>query len=81
MVGYYTDEVGPGLPPENFIEAKYNFTQRMLDWGGVSGMENAKILDVGCGIGGTTRYMANLLPNSISRASHYPRSRPKEPRI
>ena len=56
-------------PPEarlllrkNFIEAKYNFTQRMLDWGG--GACNAKILDVGCGIGGTTRYMANLLPNS-----------------
>ena len=36
----------------------------MLDWGGVSSLENVKILDVGCGIGGTTRYMASLLPNS-----------------
>ena len=72
-LGYYTDEEldqrwfgskSLGFLKKNFIEAKYNFTQRMLDWGGVSGMQNAKILDVGCGIGGTTRYMANLLPNS-----------------
>ena len=72
-LGYYTDDEldrrwfgskSLGFLKKNFIEAKYNFTQRMLDWGGISGMQNAKILDVGCGIGGTTRYMANLLPNS-----------------
>jgi SAM-dependent methyltransferase len=72
-LGYYTDEelaqkwFGSqklGFLRKDFIEAKYNFTQRMLDWGGVSGMQDAKILDVGCGIGGTTRYMADLLPNS-----------------
>ena len=72
-LGYYTDDEldrrwfgskSLGFLKKNFIEAKYNFTQRMLDWGGISGMQDAKILDVGCGIGGTTRYMANLLPNS-----------------
>merc|ERR1711871_1902979 len=36
----------------------------MLEWGGVAGLQGVDILDVGCGIGGTTRYMANLLPNS-----------------
>ena len=60
-LGYYTDEeldrkwFGSrklGFLRKNFIEAKYNFTQNMLDWGGISGMQNAKILDVGCGIGG-----------------------------
>ena len=48
--GYYTDEEldRNGSAPrssassEGFIEAKYNFTQRMLDWGGVSGMQDAK---------------------------------------
>ena len=60
-LGYYTDDeldqkwFGSqklGFLKKNFIEAKYNFTQRMLDWGGITGMQNAKILEVGCGIGG-----------------------------
>jgi len=64
-LGYYTDdELSKGYLRKNFIEAKYNFTQRMLDWGGISDLRGVSILDVGCGIGGTTRYMASLLPDS-----------------
>lgn len=72
-LGWYTDEelarrwFGSrrlGFLRKNFVEAKYNFTQRMLDWGEITPMVQPKILDVGCGIGGTTRYMANLLPGS-----------------
>lgn len=46
------------LPPKkNFIKAKYDFIDEMLKF---SGMEMnpdkpIKVLDVGCGIGGTSR--------------------------
>ena len=61
----YTDEeLQKGYLRKNFIEAKYNFTQRMLEWGGVAGLEGVKILDVGCGIGGTSRYIAKKFPGA-----------------
>jgi len=70
-LGYYTDEeMEKGYLKKDFIEAKLNFTQRMMAWGGVNdattaaGGKDVKILDVGCGIGGTTRYMATQLPEA-----------------
>lgn len=66
-LGYYTDEeMKRGYLRKDFIEAKYNFTERMMEWGGINALattskEAIKILDVGCGIGGTTRYIAKKL--------------------
>lgn len=55
------------LPPKkDFIQAKYDFIDEMLKFGHID-MSKAvdgqqiKILDVGCGIGGTSRFVIHLL--------------------
>jgi MPBQ/MSBQ methyltransferase len=60
-LGYYNEEVRAKgyLFHKNFIEAKYDFIDEMAKWGGISDLKPAKVLDVGCGIGGTTRFLAN----------------------
>ncbi|MEM9510291.1 MAG: methyltransferase domain-containing protein [Cyanobacteria bacterium P01_E01_bin.35] len=50
-----------GSPPQSteFIQAKYDFVHEMVRWGGLETLpEKTTLLDVGCGIGGSSRILA-----------------------
>ncbi len=50
-----------GSPPTNkgFLEAKVDFVHEMVRWGGLDKLpKGTRVLDVGCGIGGSSRILA-----------------------
>jgi MPBQ/MSBQ methyltransferase len=50
-----------GSPPrrKNFIQSKHDFVHEMVRWGGLEGLPpGTTVLDVGCGIGGSSRILA-----------------------
>jgi len=47
---------------KNFKESKIDFVYEMIEWSGATAPK--KILDVGCGIGGTSRILAKKFPDA-----------------
>lgn len=62
-LGYYNDaERASGYKKKDFKAAKFDFIDEMLQWSGTQAP--ARILDVGCGFGGTSRHLAKKFPGA-----------------
>ncbi len=86
-LGYYNDDVMArgagtllGCKVKDFVEAKLDFVEEMAIWAGCAEKTPRTVLDVGCGIGGASRHLAQgfgegtsvtgitLSPKQVARA-------------
>ena len=51
--------------------AKFDFVDEMLAWSGASAPK--RVLDVGCGFGGTSRHLAKKFPDAEVQGALLPR--------
>lgn len=56
--------------------AKFDFIDEMLQWSGTQ--SPARILDVGCGFGGTSRHLAKKFPGAAVEGTLRPSLAPLE---
>ena len=87
-LGYYNDDVMArgagtllGCKVKDFVEAKLDFVEEMAIWAGCAEKTPRTVLDVGCGIGGASRHLAQgfgegtsvtgitLSPKQVARAT------------
>ena len=69
-LGYYSaEERAQGYKKKDFKKAKFDFVDEMLHWSGAQ--QPQRILDVGCGIGGTSRHLAARFPNATVQGMHH----------
>ena len=70
-LGFYTEaERQAGYKRKSFKGAKLDFVEEMLSFSRASGPQ--RILDVGCGIGGSSRHLAAKFPNAQVTGGHHP---------
>lgn len=62
-LGYYSpEELAAGYKKKNFIQAKYDFVDQMMDFGKARSLSQPMtVLDVGCGIGGKIRTLSSKI--------------------